>query len=359
MRKSSIYLPEETKAALAAAARQAGLSEAQLIRRALELALSSPPPPAGSAPRRLDLVGGRPKDGAVPGRLVGVGVGPGEPDLVTVRAVQALIRADFVVAPSTAPDAVGRAEAIVREAAPGVAVIRVPFEMTPSRAARDDSIERAATLVAELCEQGREVAWVTLGDPLVYSTFPSVAEAVKRLRPATQVCQVPGIMAFQALAARTSTVVADERTKITVRTALDGEDIRADLEDTDSTVVIYKGGRRLPEVASTAASLGRNDTAVAGELLGMPGERIGPMADIAQHGPASYLATMIFPFTRTPRTRAHATFHQAVRPETNVSEAVPEARREQDGSNTGGADGTPHADGTPRADGTPHASVRA
>ncbi len=298
MRKSSIYLPEETKSALRRQAKRAGLSEAQLIRGALERALSQPSPQPAESGRTRDVRASRMDNRPVPGRLVGVGVGPGEPDLITVRAVEALRRADVVVAPSSAPDAVGRAEAIVREVAPEVAVVRVAFDMAPSRQARDRSVDKAASVVSGFCEAGNEVAWITLGDPLVYSTFPSVAQAVRRLRPSTVVCQVPGIMAFQALAARTSTVVADERTRVTIRTALDGEDLGPDMEDGDTTLVVYKGGRRLPEVADVASILGRDRGAVAGELLGMQGERVGALADIAARGPASYLATVILPFTR-------------------------------------------------------------
>ncbi|MGC8511433.1 MAG: precorrin-2 C(20)-methyltransferase [Acidimicrobiales bacterium] len=309
MRKSSIYLPEETKSALSREAKRAGLSEAQLIRGALERALSQRSALQEQSGATRDLRASRTADGPVPGRLVGVGVGPGEPDLITVRAVEALRRADVVVAPSSAPDAVGRAEAIVRQVAPEVAVVRVAFDMSPSRLARDISIDKAAGVVCGFCEKGNEVAWITLGDPLVYSTFPSVAEAVKRLRPSTVVCQVPGIMAFQALAARTSTVVADERTKVTIRTALDGEDLGADLEDGDTTLVVYKGGRRLPEVAGIASILGRDHSAVAGELLGMPGEQLGTLADMAARGPASYLATVILPFTRVDTATVEGSAH--------------------------------------------------
>jgi precorrin-2/cobalt-factor-2 C20-methyltransferase len=293
MQKTSVYLPATLKEALAARAAATGRSEAEVIRAALEAEVRAPS--EGPARRRTDAA--VPAGTPVPGRLVGVGVGPGEADLVTVRALTALRRADRVVAPAMAVDAVGRAEAIVRQALPGVRVERIPFAMAPSRDERDRSIEEAAGVVARYLGAGEEVAFVTLGDPLTYSTFTSVAEAVRRRRPATVVEQVPGIMAFQALAARTGTTVTDERQRLVVRTALDGEDIAADLSDSDVTVVLYKGGRRLPDLAKAAAAAGRTDGAVAGELLGMPGERIGPLGDLAADGPASYLATVIIPAT--------------------------------------------------------------
>jgi precorrin-2/cobalt-factor-2 C20-methyltransferase len=285
MRKTSVYLPSRLKEALAARAAATGRSEAEVIRAALEAEVST-----------VDPVPGR-REAPVPGRLVGIGVGPGDADLVTVRAVVALRRADRVVAPATAVDAVGRAETIVRQAVPGVRVERIPFAMAPAREERDRSVEEAAQVVAGHLDAGEEVAFVTLGDPLMYSTFTAVATAVRRRRPATVVEQVPGIMAFQALAARTGTTVTDERQRLVVRTALDGEDVDAELADPDVTVVLYKGGRRLPDLAKAAAAAGRLPGAVAGELLGLPGERIGPLSDLAADGPASYLATVIVPAT--------------------------------------------------------------
>jgi precorrin-2/cobalt-factor-2 C20-methyltransferase len=291
VRKSSLYLTDRMKAAVTAQAARTGQSEAQMIRAAIDAALTDP----GSVRDRP----GRP-DPPVPGRLVGVGVGPGEADLITVRAVSALRRADRVLAPTTAVDAVGRAEAVVRDAVPGIAIERIAFAMEPSRPARQRSVDRAAALVARHLAAGNEVAWITLGDPLTYSTFSAVAAGVRKQRPATPVIQVPGIMAFQALAARTGTIVADERDRVVLRTALDGDDIGLDLNDPATTVVIYKGGRRLPELAAAAAQRGRGAAAVAGELIGMPGERIGTLAELAGAGPASYLATVIVPATDGP-----------------------------------------------------------
>ena len=286
MRKTSVYLSPHLKEALAARAAATGRSEAEVIRAALEAEVRS-----AAASGAVAAAGEAP----VPGRLVGIGVGPGDADLVTVRAVAALHRADRVVAPATAVDAVGRAEAIVRQAVPGRRVERIPFAMAPGRAERDRSVDAAAEVLAGYLDAGEEVAFVTLGDPLMYSTFSSVAAAVRVRRPGTVVEPVPGIMAFQALAARTGTTVTDERQRLVVRTALDGEDVGTELADPDVTVVLYKGGRRLPDLAKAAAAAGRLPGAVAGELLGMPGERIGPLSDLAADGPASYLATVIVP----------------------------------------------------------------
>ena len=94
-------------------------------------------------------------------------------------------------------------------------------------------------------------------------------------------------MAFQALAARTGTVIADERTRLTIRTALDGDDLgRRPAATPATTVVVYKGGRRLPELAAETAACGRGRaTAVAGELIGMPGERIGQPREAGRRRP--------------------------------------------------------------------------
>jgi precorrin-2/cobalt-factor-2 C20-methyltransferase len=226
--------------------------------------------------------------------LIGVGVGPGDPELVTAQAVRVLAEADRVVAPTTAVDAVGRAESIVRQACPSVAVERLAFEMSVGPA-RDAAVARAAERVTACLDAGERVAFVTLGDPNVYSTFPSLAQAVRTRRPTTVVETVPGITAFQALAARAGTVLLSGTGRLQLVTALDGAGaLDGALDDPEAAVVVYKGGRHLPAVAKRLADAGRLDGAVAGELLGLPGERVGAAADLAT-GPASYLVTVIVP----------------------------------------------------------------
>lgn len=229
------------------------------------------------------------------GRLVGVGVGPGDPELLTTRALRVLREADRVIAPCIAVDAVGRAESIVREAAPDVAVERLVFVMTGDAGARRRAEEEATDRLVTCVAAGEVVAFVTLGDPNVYSTFSSVAAAVRARRRETVIETVPGIMAFQDLAARAGAVVLDGTESLSLVTALDGPGaVDAVIDDPDRAVVIYKGGRHLPEIAKLLAEAGRLDGAVMGELLGLPGERVAPVADVADR-PASYLATVVVP----------------------------------------------------------------
>ena len=101
-------------------------------------------------------------------------------------------------------------------------------------------------------------------------------------------------MAFQDLAARSGTVLVDERQTLTLLTGLDGVDpIDEALADPERAVVIYKGGRRLAEIAARAVDRGRGGGAVMGELLGLAGERTLPLEEAT--GPATYLATVIIP----------------------------------------------------------------
>jgi precorrin-2/cobalt-factor-2 C20-methyltransferase len=139
------------------------------------------------------------------------------------------------------------------------------------------------------------VAFVTLGDPNVYSTFPHLARAVLALRPGTPVATVPGIMAFQDLASRAGAVVVDGGQPLHLVSLPDGPDpLERALADEQAAVVIYKGGRHLPAVAARLEEAGRLEGAVFGELLGLPGQRLGPVAAHAG-APASYLATVIVP----------------------------------------------------------------
>jgi precorrin-2/cobalt-factor-2 C20-methyltransferase len=239
--------------------------------------------------------------------LIGVGVGPGDPELLTVKAVRLLRAADVVFAPSGAADRVSRAEQIVLEAT-GVRARRLVFALedqggaTPERAAAWDAAGRE---VLDAFAAGAEtVAFVTLGDPNVYSTFGYLAQTVSAADGEARVQSVPGITAMQDLAARAGVRLAEGREPLTLVPATAGLDEVRDALGGTGTVVVYKGGRLLAEVAEAVEASGRARDAVLGTDLGLPGEQIGALLDRATAGRAPYFTTLIVPPARGGRGAA-------------------------------------------------------
>ena len=304
MKKTSVYLPDDLKAALSEASERAGCSEAEFIRLAIDVATqqSAKGMPAPEQPRQ------RPAGPA----LVGVGVGPGPADLLTARAIHEVRSADTIAAASISAQAIGRAEAVMRAGVGPVRVLRLALDVSGSPEARACSLAAAAERLVERLDRREVVAFLTLGDPNLFSVFPALAAAVLRARPGVPVRTVPGVLAFQELAARSGTVVVAERGSLrivarggeaetdndttTAHTATSGaeDEVGDSIGRAEETLVLYRGGRAVPSIARALAAAGRADNAVVGELLGLPGERWSAAAEFLDDAP-SYLATLIAP----------------------------------------------------------------
>jgi precorrin-2/cobalt-factor-2 C20-methyltransferase len=266
--------------------------------------------------------------------LVGVGVGPGDPELVTVKAVRVLREADVVFVPVMAgPGATGpgRAETTIRAHIAGDRIRPVPFALndtggvTERRAA---AWQAAAAEVARAFEDGAgTVAFGTIGDPNLYSTFSYLAQTVRGLVPGLTVQTVPGITAMQDLAARSGTVLAEGDEPLTLLPLTAGTQAFRDALTRPGTVVGYKlgaaAGPTPAEVTRLLATLGRLDGAVVGARQGLPGQDIRPAKDLAQLPAVPYLSTLIAPARRTAPGSSLASARQREAPPAPGSSTPP------------------------------------
>jgi precorrin-2/cobalt-factor-2 C20-methyltransferase len=231
--------------------------------------------------------------------LVGVGVGPGDPDLVTVRAVRVLRTADVVMVPVTTAGDEGRAERVVLSHVDRP-VHRLGFAMS-NEDGRESAWDAAGAAVAAAYRDGAgTIAFATIGDPNVYSTFSYLAETVRRLVPGLVVRTVPGITAMQALAASSGTVLVEGRETLALLPLTAGVPRFREALATHHTVVAYKGGRVLPEVLAAVDAAGRLPHAVYGAALGLADEQIIPASEV-DAGPAPYLSTLLITSPRGDR----------------------------------------------------------
>jgi precorrin-2/cobalt-factor-2 C20-methyltransferase len=232
-------------------------------------------------------------------RLIGVGVGPGDPELVTVKGVNALRAADVVVVPVMDTGERGRAEATVLHYVGAEKVLRVVFALNErtDRARREAAWDAAGRTVAELLGRHGTVAFATIGDPNVYSTFTYLALTIGELVPGTVVETVPGITAMQDLAARSGAVLTEGTEPLTLVPVTAGHEVLKEALAGPGTVVAYKFGRHAREVAEVLRESGRLEGAVWGSALGLPEESIRPASELAG-APLPYLSTLIAPARR-------------------------------------------------------------
>jgi precorrin-2 C20-methyltransferase/precorrin-3B C17-methyltransferase len=245
------------------------------------------------------------------GRLYGVGVGPGDPELVTLKAARLIAAADVIAYPAakrvTSPTT---SRGVARTIAdpylrPGVTEVRLVYPMTiePAdqpggyEAAVAEYYDRSAAEVAEHLDAGRDVVVLCEGDPFFYGSYMYLHERLAHRYP-TEV--VPGVTSFSAAAAAAGVPLVKRDDVLTVLPGtLDRDELAAQLRNADAAVVM-KLGRTFPGVVAAAQDARVADRAIYVERASSPVERVEPLADVDPET-VPYMSLVLVPGTWSAR----------------------------------------------------------
>lgn len=224
-----------------------------------------------------------------------VGVGPGDPELLTRKAERILKQVDVILAPVSNPSE----ESVALETVRGFIdeerqkVIIHQFPMTSDKAVLIPAWQEAATLIAGHASAGRNVAFITIGDPLFYSTFIYLLRILREQWPEIPIEIVPGISSINASAAEAGIPLVESDEKMVVIPATAGiEHIAAALLSFE-TVVLLKVKPLFAEIIALLRRTGRDRSTVFVERVGTPRQKIlADFAEISAHTP-DYLSLMI------------------------------------------------------------------
>ena len=208
------------------------------------------------------------------GTLYGIGVGPGDPELITLKALRVLHRVPHIFAACSTKNSYSLALSIVRCHLNGAGIEHLPFPMSKDAQVLQESWEDNARRVLEVLDTGSDAAFVTLGDPLTYSTFGYLLKTLKRLRPRIPIITIPGITSYNAAAALTHIPLTEgEESFYLVSGALGAARLKEIIDKSDN-IVMLKTYRHFDEIYQALEEMDLLDRTTCISRCGLDGETV-------------------------------------------------------------------------------------
>ncbi len=216
------------------------------------------------------------------GTLYGIGLGPGDPELMTLKAHRLISNARVLAYPTLA-GADSFARSIAADIIPSDAreiVMDVP--MSVERAPAQDAYDDGAARIAEALSDGLDVVCLCEGDPFFYGSFMYI---FARLSTRFDVEVVPGVTSVTTCAAKAGLPLAARNERLTILPGpLPEDELRARVEGAES-VAIMKVGRHLAKIRAVIESLGYAEDAVYVERASLPDEKVCPLNEAPEKAP--------------------------------------------------------------------------
>ncbi|MFA6010065.1 MAG: precorrin-2 C(20)-methyltransferase [Desulfobacteraceae bacterium] len=209
------------------------------------------------------------------GTLYGIGVGPGDPELMTIKAVKILAHVDVVFTASSAKNSFSLAVDIARPHLPETVDVRhLSFPMTQDKEHLKSAWRENSLAILDVLDLGKDAAFLTLGDPMTYSTFGYILQDIQELRPDLPIVTIPGITSYQAAAARMNVpLVEAEESLLLTSGAYGGGNVRK-FSDCAENVVLLKAYKNVKDITRALEESDMITNSRAIKKCGRDGEEI-------------------------------------------------------------------------------------
>ena len=233
------------------------------------------------------------------GKLYVVGVGPGDPELLTIKGMRVLERMRCICVPKGREEGSSLALSIVGKVVQleGKEIIEAHFPMRKTKDAEhgaelDEKWNETVKTVHDKLKSGLDMAFITIGDPTIYSTFFYLYDRLVNADPGLDIEIIPGVSSINASAARARVSLSLADGKIAVLPATYIENLKGILEKFD-TVVLMKVHRVFGKIVGVLEELGLTGNAVYVVRAGMEDEKIFSDIKMITEADLDYFSLMI------------------------------------------------------------------
>ena len=214
------------------------------------------------------------------GKLFGVGVGPGDPELLTMKAVRVIKAADVIFTAASTKNTYSLAVEIASPyISPDVPVNTLSFPMTKDIDTAETAWTENARVIAETLKQGRNAVFLTLGDPTTYSTFGYILKKMKYIMPEADIETIPGITSFHAASARLNRILVEGEESLLITCGAFGGDRIRNVNGVEN-VAIVKAYKNIQDINQALKDTGLYKRSVAVTKCGRDNEEI--ISDIGE-----------------------------------------------------------------------------
>lgn len=184
-----------------------------------------------------------------PGKLYGIGVGPGDPELIPLKAVKILGQVDTVFAASSSKNTYSLAVSIAQNHIPETTpIIKLPFPMTKDKNETQKAWEDHARTIIDHLNKGKSAAFITLGDSTTYSTYGYILKNIQGIAPEMPIETIPGITSYQACSARLNTPLVEGEESLLITSGVKGGDHFREMKTKPENIVFLKAYKNAGDI---------------------------------------------------------------------------------------------------------------